>query len=89
MIKKRFLQWKEVLIAIKALPENQRYGQKICKYVKLASSHVRNIIPWLEKQGLITIKQDSKIKTIILTRKGEIIISDIVKLKTDMENEKL
>lgn len=85
MIKKRFLQWKEVLIIIKELPEKQRYCQKICKHVKLASSHVRNIIPWLEEQGLIRIKQGSKIKYIILTRKGEVIVSDILKLKKDMQ----
>jgi len=89
MIKKRFLQWKEVLIIIKELPEKQRYCQKICKRVKIASSHVRNIIPWLTKQGLIRIKQGSKIKYIILTRKGEIVILDILKLKKDMKDEEL
>ena len=86
MIKKRFLQWKEVLVAIKELPEKKRYCQRICREVKLAKSHVRNIIPWLEYQGLIRIKSEKKIKYIRLTRKGELVIIDILKLKKDMKN---
>jgi predicted transcriptional regulator len=89
MIKKRFLQWKEVLIAIKGLPEKKRYCQKICREVKLAKSHVRNIIPWLEYQGLIRISGAGKIKYIKLTRKGELVILDILKLKKDMKNGEL
>ncbi len=77
--------WKEVLVTIKELPEEQRYGQKLCKKVNLASSHVRNIIPWLENQGMIKIKPGSKIKHLILTGKGETIISDILRLKKDMK----
>ena len=79
------MKWKEVLITIKELPEKQRYGQKLCKQVNSASSHVRNIIPWLEEHGLIKIKRGSKIKHIVLTKKGEIIILDILKLKKDMK----
>ena len=56
---------------------------------KLAKSHVRNIVPWLEYQGLIRIMSGRKIKYIKITKKGEKEILDILKLKKDMKNGEL
>jgi predicted transcriptional regulator len=86
MIKRGFLRWKEVLVAIQELPERERYYQRICKKVSIAPSHVRNILPWLELHGLIRMKKSTKIKYIIITQKGETVIADIMKLKKDMKN---
>jgi predicted transcriptional regulator len=82
MVKKYFLKWVDVLVVLKRLPDHKRYGQKVCKEMGGASSHIRNIIPWLEKHKMIRRKEGKKIKPIMFTEKGKSVTNDILKLKS-------
>jgi predicted transcriptional regulator len=84
MVKRLFLKWSEVLIVIGKLPEEKCYGQKICQEMGGAASHIRNIIPWLEKQKMIRRKTGRKIRYIALTVRGKNIANDILSMKTDL-----
>lgn len=79
--------WSNLLLALNRLEDNQTYCQKVYREVRIASSHVRNIISHLEEKELIKREKKGRIKHITLTRKGKQIAKDVLKLKQDLNKE--
>jgi len=89
MIKKLDLpQWNELLVKMYCLPDHQRYCQKLQRNIDLASSHIRSIISFFEKENLLYRKSQRKIKHIVLTEKGKRTAQIILQLKESLRREK-
>lgn len=85
MIKKLdLLQWHELLVKLYRLPDNHRYCQKLLRNIDLASSHIRSIIFFLEKESFIFRRNQGKIKHIVLTEKGKRTAQIILELKKSL-----
>jgi DNA-binding MarR family transcriptional regulator len=85
MIKKLGLpQWNELLVKWYHLPDHQRYCQKLQRNIDSASSHIRSIVFFLEKENLIQMSNQSKIKHIVLTEKGKRTAQIILQLKESL-----
>ena len=76
-----------ILIKIHAC-QNKCYASNIAKKVDCTYSHTVRIIQQLEKEGLLTLDKEGRIKAITLTKKGREIAETLKKLITLFNSER-
>lgn len=76
----------EILLAIKN-NSIKNYCSVISKRANCTPGHTIHILSKLENVGLVKMKKNKRTKNIELTKRGQIIIENIIKIKEVMKNE--
>lgn len=57
------------------------YASTLAKQIDCTYSHVVKILQTMEKEGLVTFEKEGRLKLITLTKKGDAVAENIIKIK--------